>query len=332
MYTPKFELEGFSILPPSRKENRASRFLEALVVANWNYIMKVGNVREIPFLGPFRPQTHTYSRCDLWVLTHGGDSGYAGARGSQGTVLESGRASPCWVRRRVSSHQAALCIPIPTASTCRTSCRLQVRIHEDIEVPVLQSLECRVTSPTNTFGHERKEAEISMASTLVDGARDRRRRCGRLRALPHVEAWSWQRKVVILRLRRGTWATETSVTSAMPRPWRVLHGARRGWGACAITSRSSGPDMSQQGGGDGGEFGQSPQPYQRPPFIFIRPWFRAAYSGRQIRKAPMEPVLLAILGAVGYYAYEKNEKTQRGRHLQAFLRTHMKSQSRSRRS
>lgn len=39
MYTPKFELEGFSILPPSRKEIVLRAFLEALVVANWNYII-----------------------------------------------------------------------------------------------------------------------------------------------------------------------------------------------------------------------------------------------------------------------------------------------------
>jgi hypothetical protein len=39
MYTPKFELSGFSTLPPNRKETVLNGFLEALICANWNYII-----------------------------------------------------------------------------------------------------------------------------------------------------------------------------------------------------------------------------------------------------------------------------------------------------
>ena len=40
MYTPKFELDGFSTLPTQRKQIVLRAFLEALVVADWNYLLE----------------------------------------------------------------------------------------------------------------------------------------------------------------------------------------------------------------------------------------------------------------------------------------------------
>lgn len=40
MYTPKFELAGFSTLPTQRKQIVLRGFLEALVVADWNYLLE----------------------------------------------------------------------------------------------------------------------------------------------------------------------------------------------------------------------------------------------------------------------------------------------------
>ena len=67
--------------------------------------------------------------------------------------------------------------------------------------------------------------------------------------------------------RTGTWATETSVTSAIPLVMASSSPGRGGGGGgMRHYQPQQQPDMSQQGGGDGGEFGQSPQPYQQPPF------------------------------------------------------------------
>jgi hypothetical protein len=40
MYQPKFELSGFSTLPTQRKQIVLRAFLEALVVADWNYLLE----------------------------------------------------------------------------------------------------------------------------------------------------------------------------------------------------------------------------------------------------------------------------------------------------
>jgi hypothetical protein len=40
MYTPKFELSSFSTLPTQRKQIVLRGFLEALVVADWNYLIE----------------------------------------------------------------------------------------------------------------------------------------------------------------------------------------------------------------------------------------------------------------------------------------------------
>lgn len=53
MYTPKFELESFSNLPVQRKQIVLRALLEALVVADWNYLLENPG---FPSLYEYNPQ------------------------------------------------------------------------------------------------------------------------------------------------------------------------------------------------------------------------------------------------------------------------------------
>jgi len=136
MYTPKFELEGFSTLPTQRKQIVLRGFLEALICADWNYLEE----------NPHTPSIYNVLGPDAYVLKvrpMGLDSWQDIPRTMQ---LGSGDCKDfaCWriaeLRKAgyddVYPHIKVSYHPDPNGiEPPMTVYHIQVRIHEDIEDP-----------------------------------------------------------------------------------------------------------------------------------------------------------------------------------------------------
>lgn len=138
MYTPKFELSGFSTLPTQRKQIVLRGFLEALVVANWNYILDMKEKgQSIPSIYNIAPQYVLKVRpmgLDSWQdipttieLGSGDCKDFACWRIAE---LRDAGYDDVYPHIKVSTHPDPKGIEPPM-----TVYHIQVRIHETIEDP-----------------------------------------------------------------------------------------------------------------------------------------------------------------------------------------------------
>lgn len=134
MYTPKFELDGFSTLPTQRKQIVLRAFLEALVVADWNYLLENPGTGSIYDVGPQYVLKVRPMGLDSWQdiprtieLGSGDCKDFACWRIAE---LRNAGYDDVYPHIKVSYHNDPRGVEPPM-----TVYHIQVRIHETIEDP-----------------------------------------------------------------------------------------------------------------------------------------------------------------------------------------------------